>query len=459
MLLMRGRTLVYAVSAWGPLVVALWTLPCGCGGCGEDEGSAVDDAGVDAGAAEGGSGSEGGLDAGADSSRDGGAADAGALADTGAARDVGPAGWTPLPGLPGDCRIERAEHPETLFTPEWIPCGEGFPGCSKLAPVEHPRSVHPFAGFHDGERGYFVLIESTSEDAPRMQLMARTDGPCFAAWQDPPMTEGACIVGTPAFGPSAASFLVRFSTPDGMIREDRVYHGTYEEIGATTEPQAVLTQDDVGGGGGALQRVAASASWTAGEVQPAAWVALMEEGRIHHLDPLSGVPQRVHLVGGHAIWEDWGARVRLVHGSAEQATELYYEAAGGDVKGLATDGVSLAWSEGYDRSADGSYARAELWTAPYARDPADLVPRKVRDLEGVVRQARVGSGYYAFRGSGEWHQILVVRLSDGRLGRWTLPPEDSPRGIPLWVSADEVAFAIRGGSLMRVQLTSFDWSD
>jgi hypothetical protein len=111
---------------------ATWALCLGMWGC-EGSGAQQPDAGSDA-------GSEAGIHAGQDAGlEDAGVSErtpeAGPTVDGGARSDAGadPVGWTPLPGLPEGCVVERAEHPELLFNPEWVPCGDG---CQRLVDPE-----------------------------------------------------------------------------------------------------------------------------------------------------------------------------------------------------------------------------------------------------------------------------------------------------------------------------------
>lgn len=450
------------VSLWLAVGVALLA------GRGCDSSPGASDAGTrDGGAPDSGS------DARSDAPRDVRAFDAAgdAVRDSGdpddasgdVARDAGPPGWTPLPGLPEGCTIERAEDPSVLFRPEWVPCGDGFDGCTKLATDEaYDRTVIARDGAHDGEHGYFAVVQAPAGTLRRTLVMARTDGTVLGAWRDPPWAgrEGVCLVGSPALGEQSASFMVRYSNPDGPERENRFYRASYEEIGSVTEPVTVLTEEHLFESGIA-QEPSVSATTIAIEVQPGGAVYVMQAGGLRALvrlpEELTGIRGSTAVVGSHVLWSE-GLPGSIAHGSFTEPTEVYWTVTDVDIMSFDTDGAQVAWVEGHDPSSDwSSYGRVELWVSPYARDPSGLEPRKVRELGKPVTRATVGARHYAFRDFQDWHQLVAVELDTGRLGRWTLPRDYSVGRAPLWITDEEVATASGGDTLFRVSLDAFTY--
>jgi len=395
-------------------------------------------------------------DAGRDAPRDAGAPwrrDAGPDAGPQDAGPPDPAGWVPLPGLPDGCVIERAEHPEELLTVTWESCGDGC--------LELDRGADPNAAAHDGERGYFVTgVHRASRHDPRIVVLAATEGPPLAAWRGPPAeAPGVCQIGPVAVSASAAAFGIDvFSDSWGNITP--IYHAPLSEIGAVTEPVAVL-DESVLRGANLVQHLAVSETTVAGDVQPGGFVLVLEGGAMRHLggalDPLvRGIPAHLHVVGTHVLWEDWLRPVRIASGSMSDDATIFYEAASADVLSMTTDGTTLAWMQGYDWLPAEGYGRVELWTAPYVRDSALLEPRKVRDLDGYTRAA-LGAGIYGIRRvSGGPQRAELYDLSDGRRRTFVMPDGVVLLFDPLYITPTEMLLIVsREGRarLWRVDIT------
>lgn len=441
------------VGAW----LALETMALvGCG-CASD-GAGAADGGVDADAPD--AGWDAGYDAGGVRRRD-----AGPAASDAAKPD--PAGWVPLEGLPEGCVIELSRHPEVLFSPEWTGCHDGTDGCLELAPDDRfERAVEgEDIGLHDGSAGYFGVVETWSDDPAShvIRLIARTDAPPVAAWRYPPYRgaeHGVCQLGLLGIGDGAAA--VGTDVLGGAwVAQQRVLHGPLDSIGDVDH--GLLLLQGTRARYAAPQHTAVSATTVAAEIEPGGFVMAVEGDTVETLpDPpagLEGVAQNPHVIGRHVLWEAWGSQIRLLHGGIGRPTEVYRAVDGGDVRASASDGADLAWIEGYGRpctyGCPEPYARVELWTAPYVPDPADLEPRKVRDLPQRIAKAVVGAGYYGHADFEEWHEIVLYRLSDGRRGTWTLPRDSGPGHI-LWITPDEIGIST-GAHLYRVQLSALSW--
>ena len=429
------------------LMIAIALALAGSLACGDD--TAPADAGLDA-------GRDGGPDAGErrDAGRDGGL-DAGGEPDAGDG-GVDPAGWVPLPGLPEGCVIERAEHPEVLFTPEWESCGDG---CERLAlEPARQRAFGSDAGAHDGDTGYFTLIRGGALGEHRIVVVGRTEGPPIAGWRSIVIEGGSvCDLDPVALHSTHAAAATRVYD-EMRPRFDAIYHAPLAMIGAATEPVAVLDAMWLPGGN-VIQNLATSDTTVAGEVQLAGYIAVAEDGALYRLIDASsavrGIPQNVHVVGRWVYWGDYDAPRRIARGSATVAPEVYLERPGADMMGMRIDGEWVAWQEG---PAGGPYTAMELWAAPYAEDPSALSPRRVRALGGFSSQSTLGAGVYAVMSSSV--QIDLYDLTDGRKRTYR-----APAGVgmtaPLYVTADEMlvpaTYPGERRTLLRIALASLPY--
>lgn len=391
--------------------------------CGSPEPS---DAGGDAGRD---GGRDGGRDAGRDGGRDSGPA---ALADSGsdARVDGGPddPGWVPLATLAEGCTIERALHPERLFEVRWEPCEDGTDGCHRIASdVGLARSP----GWFDGDQGYFTVIRG-EPPGRRVVVIARTEGSPVAAWREPPSDlPGACIV-IVGIGDGYAAVMPSFFHGEDRTRDvDYVFHAPIDAIGTTTEPLAIIRPSVL------PQRLAVSSQVIAVWNGPAIY-AIAADGRHGYVSvALPGIAQSVTVAGPDVMWEDWAELVRIAHGAVGRPGTLYHRADPADIKGFHTDGVDLAWVQGYDRQPDGSYARLELWTAPYVADPSELRPRLVRLLDPTRHPSAFGGGWYVTMPGAPW-RIEAVRLEDGTRRQWISSLRGALSYPPIYVTDHEI---------------------
>jgi hypothetical protein len=374
-----------------------------------------------------------------------------AAADASPPVDAGPAGWTPLEGIPEGCRIERATNPGAVFTSRWEPCDHGLEGCQKII----KNMAVTGNGAFDGDRALFYLGRNI--DSRRLIVLAQSEGPALGAWLGPRgidlPEDGLCQLGAPTVSSDGAAFVIRTGASLRPDWRNTVFHGAPDVIGSLDTPVGVLTPELIGGG--TPQRMDVSATTVASEVQSGVFIA--QDGALVRRE-LDALPQSARVVGDHVLWEEWGRRVRVVHGTIDQEASVFYEI-DGDVKGFDTDGVDMAWVQGYDRQPDGSYERVELWTAPYVRDPADIEPRMVRSLPTRITLATVGGGYWGhwLYANDEW-TLNLYRLSDGRKRQWVFPPDDSPGSQrPPAISEDEVL--VPGVQLRRVQMSAIPFVD
>lgn len=430
---------------------------CLAGGCaGAHEADAGSDAGVDAGFDAGqDAGRDAGHDAGRDAGMDAGAPprrDAGSDAGRG---DGGSAGWVRLPGLPPECPIERATHPERLWDVVWDPCtddaGEVVPGCL----TERRGGVTGVIGaWHDEAGTYLRMIGGDAAAGGRILGIAPVDGPMLAAWHEPQVIidgDFYCRISAIAVGGGRAAFAAQLSDRiDGSRSRIWLYVGMPETIGSVETPTWEFPTEFILGNR-SLTRMWISADLLAVQASPDGTLYTYRDGEWQTLtgrDTVPGIPQNVALVGDHTLWEAWRGLddVRLVHAPWGVGSAVWRDITPGDTKGFATDGVDLAWMELHDRQPDGRYARREVWTAPYRADLENVEARMLRTLSGRRTEAVVGGGWYAAQAS---HSVVeVVSLRDGSLRTFTAPG-GRVTDAPFYASEDEIMFPGLGLDAIR----------
>jgi len=407
--------------------------------CGDD--AAAEDAGVD-----------GGHDAGRDLGTDAGPRDMGPEGDD-AAIDGGPddPGWVPLPDLPLGCEVDRALYPERLFDPTWSSCGEG---CLYLE-QDPDYEVRPTkVGGHDrrtpdGESYVFTglgLRRANDRTRPQIVTLVGTDGTVPIAYRTPnPRETPLCMIGEIPYVDGWAGFTITMRNGNESLDYDAIFHGPIDELKDADRPVLLLGPDDIPGYGAVLEAYV-SPEAMAFHVPFLSEVWLVDTGILRRLGgPGSAVPvspQRVALVGDHVLWNEWRTDVRIAHGALDRSAAPYYGVEGTRVI-FATDGVDLAWVQGYGWDGTTGFDRMELWTAPYVREPADLAPRRV--LESYTQPSFSG-----VVGAGSWvvHQdnktLGIVELASGERLELGL---DDPRAIllfePVWVTDEEIAIVGR----------------
>jgi hypothetical protein len=364
----------------------------GCGACSTSV-TLPRDAGVDAGRDAGG-------DAGRDAGRDGASGDAGRDGANGdAGRDPL---WTTVPGNADGCVIEYARDSTAVYTPQWTACPAGAaPGCERLdAPGIPVRE-----GFVEGELRVFVGFSDT---ITQTTILASHDA-AVQAIRSPVAI--ACTTGFANVGGGRAVFSTWADT-DAQHYDERQYVIAED---ATDWPLPFARVNRLKASVADLFLI--SATTYAARTEPnAQYMELYEGTRSNVLRgaTLGGSPEVVALVGRDLFWEAWGAGyvARIFHGTVDGASLFYETPDGSDLKGFGTDGVDMAWTQGYGPHPDGvTFDRYELWTSPYTTDPALLALRLVSAVafEGI---GAVGDGWYALGSDGS-RPYELMRLSDG----------------------------------------------
>jgi len=365
-------------------------------------------------------------------------------------------GWRPVPSIPDGLEVLYAENPGCLLNVEWVSCGIG---CLRLIEdARFQRAVDD--GWSDNDLGFFSIVEGIKDRRAvhngRIKVIASTDGRVHAAFLDNvggvgghSLTDGFLVaVGRSGGNHGSVGFSIFAGRTDGhggfVTFHHLIYQTPLAALRSPIEPMVRLDPPDVPVGNG-LQFVHASATTFTAEVQPLAKMLVVEGTRWRWLGGRGSatpyVPQESVLVGHQVFWLDWaeGSKVRIAHGNMETDGEVFRELPDGDILGLASDGQDLAWVQAYEPDVLGnSYARMELWTAPYTADAASLRPRLVTthyhgNNGGVLRNHH----YVSF---GQERDSLEYSLDDGSERRWDNPVGALVGPTVLWLGLDEVAY-------------------
>jgi len=252
----------------------------------------------------------------------------------------------------------------------------------------------------------FVVVLPPETDGGRLVAIASREIALLALRSAGP--GAVCRTGFEAAGGGRTVFNTWTQTDDRHY-DDRQY--VVEEASHTWGPPVTRVNrfdSDV------AQQFEISESTYVAVLSPSSKLEVYEDGRSNTLRGL-GTPQPTFLVGRDVFWEDWtgGYVVRIYHGTVDGPGTVFFATPdGSDLKGFATDGIDMAWTQAYGVLPGGvTFERYELWTAPYTTDSALLAPRRVAVVahEGV---GAVGDGWYA-RGSDASAAVEFVRLADG----------------------------------------------
>lgn len=313
-----------------------------------------------------------------------------------------------------------------------------------------------------------IANERSDLDGPTASLLFDIERgvPVFAMRYHDAGDGEVCFVNRVAFGQGHVAFPVVMVDFDRGYEETWVFHGSVDEPEELAEPVLRFGDEDLPGLGNVLQLSFASATTAAFQVQPLGEMWIVEDGvlarRANRGSAAPGSPQGPQLVGRHLMWMEWEAKVRLAHATFDSPSEIFLDVPDADAI-FATDGVDLAWLQGYGWSdVTSTYERVELWAAPHTTNPAELEPRRVLedyamgDIRGVVGAHR----WVSISGESE---LEVVDLRDGTRTTIALPPEHVLAAPPSWVTEGEIGIAGRyreGGrfvdSFFRLALPSAD---
>jgi hypothetical protein len=217
-------------------------------------------------------------------------------------------GWTPLSGLPDWCVIEYARQPAAVFRPSWEAC-EDRGGCQRM------RAENSFAGpgFHDGERGFFVVVPL--RDTRATYVIASTEGAPLGAWRQPhPGDPGYCAVGEFSLQADGAAFVIGSFLEEQSPTVERIFHSSLAELGRATTPVAVMDETFIAPYA-STQETAASADMVAVRVEPGSFAAVVQGGKLRRLDhlpdPMAGQPFDLRVVDQDVFWAEYADRSRI----------------------------------------------------------------------------------------------------------------------------------------------------
>jgi len=293
----------------------------------------------------------------------------------------------------------------------------------------------------------FVVVLPPETDGGRLVAIASREIALLALRSAGP--GAVCRTGFEAAGGGRTVFNTWTQTDDRHY-DDRQY--VVEEASHTWGPPVTRVNrfdSDV------AQQFEISESTYIGVLSPSMKLEVYEDGRSNTLRGL-GTPQTTFLVGRDVFWEDWtgGYVVRIYHGTVDGPGTVFFATPdGSDLKSFATDGVDMAWTQGYGVLPGGvTFERYELWTAPYTTDAAALRPRKVLDLESEPTLAVIGEGWYAFSGG---DPSELIRLSDGHRKRLARPADAWDAEVPAFVAGGVLGVPGRRRAVGRFETTLF----
>ena len=358
--------------------------------------------------------------------------------------DAGAPGWTAIEGLPEECVIEIADNPDGAWPPmDFEPCPGDSEECRQLVvdwDGEPPLRVRSAVGYHDGERGVLLASRITRDDF-RLNGVLADDGRAIAVVRSPAETT-QCNASAFDIREGKFAFVVfRAEDPwpvpivagniSNAAESARVLVSLTQEHTFTSFPSEIF----VGNGGvvpqinpvqdlwfidwdGALTRVAGFTP----ENRLAS--ALMMHGDAVFYSSIGNVDDDARVAVGHSLGQS------LVPAGDHDGTG-----------GMATDGRTLVWYQGWTQRDILKYERLELWAAPYTTSAAELRPRRVAEADGLFMHTnlRVGFGYaVALAGDGE--RAVVYDLESGAKAELLSPPGTG--WVTTFVGPEEVALAI-----------------
>jgi hypothetical protein len=340
--------------------------------------------------------------------------------------------WVVPPGVPADCRVERAAHPERLPGLTWESCGAG---CSRALLGTVWNAV---TAFRDGGRLWLELLSDDFGGSTRTDALAPQDGPILDAWRHVDSATTRCLMFNYEVGEGrAGAMVVYLGEGTSMLTEDRFWTYDLATGPAYVAADAMLGPPLIGGGRSHTQEFVVSPSLLAvrlGFGRVMAWYG----GELREIFALTATQAGFDLgvYGDHLTFLDAGPARSLMQWTPERGTEVLYDPPE-ELADLRQHGTTLAWCRLMDW-VSGLATRAELWTGELSRDPALFAPRLVNDR--VEPGGVLGDGMYA------WDQSLTssteAHLIDLDTGRHRILPGPPGNGCEtLDVSRDEVVLA------------------
>ncbi len=371
--------------------------------------------------------------------------------------------WIPMPGLPAGCVVERAEHPEGLFTPVWTTEPDCGTGCQHLA-LPPPDKYWSFdwrsAWTHGGET-YFAMSEVSTVDPLITLILARTKGAPIAAWRFPARRSNEiCQIVSMAYGDGDVAFALGVGDETTAYRE-YIYRAPLERIREVTRPIQTLGEG-WNPHGWPTANIHVSGQWTVVST-PTDKFAFMSDNRILALDGTEDFQTGwiLALDSNDIFWQnidtflDYSTnirtepqlRIRVTRGNVFGRTSYVdLGPSDADVIGVSITPSHFSWVEAYElappRRPDRPdewpprWARYELWTGDTMSEGSPIHRHKLLDLESSSMGAFGGEDFYAQQGACpftprdcRYHDLNVWDLRDGRHLVYDAP-EGPPYGEP-----------------------------
>jgi hypothetical protein len=412
-------------------------------------------------------------DAGRDAARpDAGGRDA-ARPDTGI--DAGPVdpGWRRFPDIPPGCDFQIAEDPDLAVGRfRFEPCPNRASGCRQLVvdwpfvgPGLYTLRMFDRGSFHDGH-GYMNIVRSAPTALQYYErIILRDDGQVAVATRilRSDGVRRTCLspelfVGEGKWG----AILALPGDSEDVLGPTVVYGGELADPVGTVRRIVTLTEAEFGNPIDGLQRLRVGSSRMSGydrsqEVWSIGW-----DGDARALpEPPGDLSSDDSVVGDAVFYSTLGVRNFISVAVGSSPARVFIDPDdGSEAASLESDGVDMAWYQGYERGIDFlDFGRVELWSAPFTTDPAELRPRRVtvRTRPVIGSDNMVGSSYVALLAEVEGN--VVVRLRDGV--RWTVtPPPDRQFGRFGYLGEEEFAIAVvrppMSSDLETIQLIRYD---
>jgi hypothetical protein len=389
--------------------------------------------------------------------------------------DAGPVdpGWRRFPDIPPGCDFQIAEDPDLAVGRfGFEPCPNRSTGCRQLV-VDWPIVRPPLqtlrmsfqGGFHDGH-GYLTFVRSAPTAVQYLErIVLRDDGQVMVASRilmadrvRPTCLSPALFVGEGKW----AAILALPGASEEVLGPSVVFGGELMDPIGTVRRIVTLTEVEFGNPIDGLQYLRVGSRRISGfdrsqEVWSIGW-----DGDARALpEPPGELSSADSAVGDAVFYSTLGARNFISVAVGSSAAGVFIDPDdGSEAVSLESDGVDMAWYQGYERGIDFlDFGRVELWTAPFTTNPAELRPRRVtvRSRPVIGSDNIVGSGYAALLAEAEGD--VVVRLRDGV--RWTVtPPPDRQFGRFGYLGEEEFAVGVvrppMSSDLETIQLIRYD---
>jgi hypothetical protein len=396
-----------------PGLLLAWSACCACG-----DGSGLD-GGMDA-SLDG--GRDAGLDGGRDAARDVGTRDTGTDAPRGPDAPLDP-DWRPLDGLPSDCRLERALHPEMIPGEMVVEGCSLLPSCvRRRSPADEGRAVRA-TRTSDGALAVLSILDA----AEQQRVVLWVEDTRAATWRGGRAVDasGLCLLGPGAVSRDSLGLVTQHGS--GGTGTVGVRYSAISSPEMTDTPRTLLTGPMLGRR--FIQGFLASDLALGGDLQPGSVPYVIDAATftLHDLTPtvpepgdIGGTPR---LVGDRLFWTNFGAVNDVLTGSPTSPTAVLLAGVSNpEIHDFHATETDLAWYLGYDFDVPTlRFARLELWTSPYATDAASVMPRRVLELPTTdLLEYVLGEGIVVRRPAGG-REIEFIDLADGRIRRLALP--------------------------------------